>query len=1011
MHKTMHKVWLTVGIAMLFALGGMMGCGSDNTVVNTEVLNALIDVTPIAQGGTFCGGAGGFKIATGSDKNKNGVLDDDEIIGTPQIVCNGTSGQPGTIPELSVDSSTSCENAPSCVAKCGTAGGVHIVLSIGSGGSQQASLDICNGENGEEGVSPTIKKANCNLTGTQDALDTACAAACGAVGGIKLWWEEDTNGKPLASAGTFICNGLTGTDGDGKTPIVRSAACSAAISNAFPAVAAEQSLCRAECGAADGLLIWAYYDHEGNYSYSDGSASHLCNGLDRTSLMASERCTNTCAGNCLETGSGVKIWAYEGTPTNVLPGSTSYVCDASGGTNSGPQQGYSVTDPWGDVWDGTERKAATWQVAYDTCDSLGGRLPTGTELWRNAYPYTYSDGILGTNLNTNPLWTLIASTGGLIANSYVAVRLSDGFTNHYVATASYPYRCIWPKQPSRSQGFNEDHCHADPNSSNRCYLFDRFYNVDMTDRAPMNMTAAANECRFYGAGLPTMGEWERLIHEGLPSSQAMVGAPALGAAATISTNTMWHLSTSPYRNAGAGIKWAETNDLYNRDLWNIQTANNLSNFGSNEAFQNSTTANGRTFRCIGLKDRASVALPNASCQNGPCMSMTHRRSPIVADNANRVSDTFANSIQDCLDANGTMATLSDAIDLIHGTDWAQTDANNRIRLMNFYQINRTDATIYWLDNGAKNGIDGNEHWSYSSVAGSIAATTNAPYRCVWHPKKPAWPTCTSPNVVVWNKENQRFDCQIGADGNAQGLASNGSGVEDAWKNRWDDREVGPSTWAVADQDCRDRGGRLPTMTELWGIRPGGDTTVSPATLSAATPTTIYLWSLTPVWNVPINHYALLAYNGTIASRANATATTYRCIFPNKRGDVLQGRNCYGQPGSECFETPQGLTMDKWDRINIDRRAAAFECAQSGGRLPAYAELLEAIYSGAPNGKNSWLWTADEFDHDGIVYVHAVYRWNETGDSTWVPTYSGNLSYARPDNTGIRFRCVYSPYLK
>ena len=188
-----------------------MACsGSETVIEKVEYQAAAIDVQPIAESDELCGGAGGFKFTSGIDADNDGVLDADEIVGTPQIVCNGVTGagEPGPAgasSSIAIDSSTPCASDSECAQKCGDNGGVHVVLSVTSSeaGSTPVttSLDLCNGQNGE---TPEIHKAECQLMAAgatrQDALDALCEQDCGLVGGTKLWWGEDESGAPLADA-------------------------------------------------------------------------------------------------------------------------------------------------------------------------------------------------------------------------------------------------------------------------------------------------------------------------------------------------------------------------------------------------------------------------------------------------------------------------------------------------------------------------------------------------------------------------------------------------------------------------------------------------------------------------------------------------------------------------------------------------------------------------------------------------------------------------------------------
>ena len=75
------------------------------------------------------------------------------------------------------------------------------------------------------------------------------------------------------------------------------------------------------------------------------------------------------------------------------------------GLSGGNANGFELVDDWGSSWDGIPRTASNWTDADATCQLLGARLPTVTELFRNNA--TSGSGNLSDTNATSTLWTLI----------------------------------------------------------------------------------------------------------------------------------------------------------------------------------------------------------------------------------------------------------------------------------------------------------------------------------------------------------------------------------------------------------------------------------------------------------------------------------------------------------------------------------------------------------------------------------------------------------------------------
>lgn len=1059
-------------------------CNSKRTV---SVASAPCTTAELSGGACAACASGGIKVFSYYTDDSTQT----PIANTTNVLCNVVTE--GSTP--SVSSITECTTeCPECAN-----GGQHIQLTTGT------AWNFCHGEDGVDGIdgqTPIIASERCQNT---------CNNACTATGsGVKIWAYYGTPTNVIANSTTYICDPRNGTDGqngqdgadgsngeDGLTPVIVSERCSGG--------------CDGNCDDPNtGVKIWAHYS--GSSTPIEGATSYICDPKDgaqgetgatgaqgpqgpqgNAGADGEDGADASCAGNTAPTitatlaapanGQGYVInstYALTVTITDPDDGQTishaisGYGASIGARTNStengvttivydvipvvagrdfnwiitvtdGCQmsmatfgmgevigyQGYSVVDPWGDTWDGTERKAVTWQVAKETCESLNGRLPTATELWRNSATYSFSDNQLGDTYTSNWLWTIIpdgynnswngTNSSRNIFDAYISVRLSDGALYNHSKTNTLNYRCIWPNQPDRTSGFGESHCHGDPDGT-RCKEFDLFYNIDTEDRAPLPWSAASYECAFYGAGIPTVEEYSRLIHDELPVSQ--------GYWSTTATNPMSSLykwTSTPYStNTLVAINWTAANSA----IWNYATS--FLNIPAHRFYSGGTYTNNYnysiSFRCMGLKDKKELSISTPSCASGSCIDLAQRRSPIIADKINRGYGSQATATRACYDVDGTLATMGDAVDLIqqpiNSSNWTDWTPGSYIQLLNqIHGAMTNNHSIQWLaSTGAQ--ASGNQHWqTYNSYsyASATSNTTYMNYRCVWHPKKPAWPeNCQTPRIVVWDTENNSFVCKAGGDSAHTTYDAETFTVypKDLWGNVWDG-PVGTTavTYDTAAATCQSRGGRLPTISEIWSLRPTPDYTSAASAASLFTSSTnVNYWSQTPSTTAN-NNYVFNPSTSALTRLAKTSTAYFRCIYENQRGDVLQGRNCYGPAGSECFTTDQGMTMDSADRPPVDVVAAAYDCKFSKGHLPSLAEIYELVYSWIdqratlgnyptllPQGM---LWSADS----NAASYQELYRWLDGTTSAAFLRNTGTLFNRALTTSANRFRCVYSPYLK
>ncbi|GMV44525.1 MAG: hypothetical protein AMXMBFR64_62410 [Myxococcales bacterium] len=218
---------------------------------------------------------------------------------------------------------------------------------------------------------------------------------------------------------------------------------------------------------------------------------------------------------------------------------------------------------------------------------------------------------------------------------------------------------------------------------------------------------------------------------------------------------------------------------------------------------------------------------------------------------------------------------------------------------------------------------------------------------------------------------------------------------DSWGYTWDGLERQAATWAAADAACKAKGGRLPTMTELFRVSGAGLSEVG------NTYETNYLWAITQ-WD-PGQHGRVRLTDGATQGQTDITNSAYRCVWPNNTAAWFKGNHCYGPPGNECFTTNEAgkrRVMDKYDRPPVTNVAAHAECAFYHAHLATQLDFAANVPAGLPNGTNTWLWTSDASRYD---IVDAA-KW--TGTDLGFDGYSGAYVtwYGEAGNV-TRFRCI------
>jgi len=627
--------------------------------------------------------------------------------------------------------------------------------------------------------------------------------------------------------------------------------------------------------------------------------------------------------------------------------------------------GFPAADPWGSVFDGMERGKATMAAAVETCAKLGARLPTAHELFRNNS--TTGSGAVGSSASAEFLWTVIpSSTDG----QYIQIRLSDGAIQKSTPDKTAAFRCIWP--PKQKPGFAGPRCFGPPGDP--CFQHDRHWNVDRTDRMALDWVAASAECAFHGAGLPLLGEWSELLQAGLPG-----GTNAYNWTGNL---VYWH-------SGGTGstlVKWTGNPPTYWMPFYP-------------DTYSLDWHTNPHAFRCIGLAHPDSFQKPPQQECSGTCFNVfERRRSPVVADGADRDKAGVIQAAEICRQLGGHLPTSTEFFDLLHAGWTAGSNAWLWTISPLYWDFGGYGFNIIkWKDAGSPFTAAG---WATSYYASAPAGPQA--YRCIWKISGPTLPTCQQGERIAWT--GTKFSCDTASGGTSSGNAY-GDEIIDPWGDAWDGVQRPTATWSEAAAKCESMGGRLPLPSELYR----NNATTPLGGKGFGTPLdTSWLWTSIRPYKVD-THVVVRTSEGTASTQPDATPQAFRCIWPLGQADVLSGRNCVGKPGAACFTLPDGTVVDANDRPPMDFAAATAECVAAGGHLPDGRQLLKAIATGAPNGTDAWLWITDVTYWYATNYGMMVLRWKDTGTPAWA---GGQTQEAYSLGTSPqRFRCIYEPFLQ
>lgn|GEM_PF-2312069 len=280
----------------------------------TDGFSSLLDMSHEPEGAECA--AGGQKLTSGLDFNRNGTLDIDEVIQT-KYICNGVSPvvHPSLVETENIGPGQFCAN-----------GGVKVSSGLDvnengllSEGEITGNAYICHGEDGENSISLV-------------AVEVEAAGANCSAGGNKVTSGQDLNADGTLQAEeitdvNYICNGTNGIDGeDGLTALVN-------VSDEPIGINCPSGGKRIETGQdnnADGILQASEVDQ----------SDYLCNGENGDSAISSlVRVEQEAAGANCSAGGYVLHTGMDANANAYLDSSeiadSHYVCNGEDGAGSG----------------------------------------------------------------------------------------------------------------------------------------------------------------------------------------------------------------------------------------------------------------------------------------------------------------------------------------------------------------------------------------------------------------------------------------------------------------------------------------------------------------------------------------------------------------------------------------------------------------------------------------------------------------------------------------------------
>lgn len=289
----------------------------------------------------------------------------------------------------------------------------------------------------------------------------------------------------------------------------------------------------------------------------------------------------------------------------------------------------------------------------------------------------------------------------------------------------------------------------------------------------------------------------------------------------------------------------------------------------------------------------------------------------------------------------------------------------------------------------------------SCAANQVMQWNGASWQCATLSSGTPMGSCTGTGrALQW--DGSAWQCIDLRASSASGGQANGSELRDDWGDTWDAVPRGALSWVQASQACITRGGRLPTVTELWRNR----VTHGSANLSAPSDTA-RLWS-SAISHRTGYHLTVALHDGSRFEMTDATPHAFRCIWKATNPVGFVGARCFGPPGAECRSHDPFFNVDRWSRAPQYLASAQQECALENASVATAEDLEAGIWRGtnfvnAPDvGWPTWHWTSSSgYFGNGYSYP-SVLRWTNAQELAWWP--DGNTSNSTYSNL-YSFRCI------
>lgn len=376
----------------------------------------------------------------------------------------------------------------------------------------------------------------------------------------------------------------------------------------------------------------------------------------------------------------------------------------STGASGGEANGGETIDPWGLVWDTTERAAKTHLSATLECERAGGRLPNSTELWRNNHK-NGAKGV-GTDADGNYLWAKDVTTGAQAERR----RLSDGEPSPLAYTSKSNFRCVW--DPEELDTFTHANCNGAPGKDGcaKVAVGNVTYVVDAKLRPAENWSVAAQQCRDVGARLPTLNELIMISRAELDSASAYQWTTD-----TANTyNTTYNDKTRYY----AIYKWDGVVDR---------------TYQFSSSWSYTAYSNRQQFRCISEQ----VDLTTSKPYFPQTKAMTaFEVSPVLRiDEKQRAAKTVFEAEFDCMKDGGRLASLDEMQAALRAELIPENEAWQWTRSNYAYLDGWTAIRSYGYSVVKWNTQTQKQYWDFAANTSYADYSASYAYRCTYRPAR------------------------------------------------------------------------------------------------------------------------------------------------------------------------------------------------------------------------------------------------------------------------------------